>query len=919
MYYNWLCQGFYLLLTLSLTTAARETKYIYGTSATGVTQQLAVDRTPALYTGEFGDCLGGHSLFNITKFDAAYYTDNSTVLFHLDGASNIKNESLMMRFSMNAYGEDRFQMIFNPCFVNIYSLCPLDAGVPVTAWAVFAVGPAQVGDIPQIAFTIPDFEGSVRLQIFANSTGTEVGCFQASLVNGVTLGHPKGVSPVLAIFALVAIFASFATAAYGISIPHMRTHYAHSVSAMVVFETFQSIFFSGALSVHFPGVLTAWWSNFAWSAGQIYSYSMVKSIDSISGVSGEKSQVGRNGPVSVSKDDQNLAQQIYGRALKTAHGTTHELMKRHTYNASDPYDYTWSGEPVPPGVQLPGTSSGFPGTLSVLNIPAANAFTMGFVWLLVLLGLLALSMAAFKFSLEALVKMKRIKEDRMAYFRGHWISYTILAVLRTLHSAFAMIMTLTFYQFSFGGSSGVKAMAAIFFLLFLVGIGGLAIYAYHSRLKYGRYSVRQDRIQFVCGSMLRFTPWNKSRRRSTRAESELPEKPVGSGSLPIIRLHNEDDDSERANVHQDQAYVKRFGWLSARYRRTRWWFFGCYLLYQLVRAAFIGGASATPMVQVYGLLVFEILAFITFVKLNPFEGQRNTVLAVWMLGTSKIVTTGLSVAFLPSMNLSRIIATGIGLVIFVVQGLLVVGLIILVVLSAISSYMSLTRNRENFSPEELDSTRVRYFEHLMAKSLDVQKSKEEKKRQKILKRALKNAPPPQPSFSVKAVRRVSKIEDEVEDAVGVLDASFSDSVALNPGRTSRISQHKRSASACSYLSTHSLPRAAVPHRVSWSSRDLADWDAASLQRLESGLAGRLSGMSSYGLPPSNAVNAITPYIAEEEPAQMSAQQTLIPRNEPTSPRAQRSTIPSLRYPEEVYRKCSDEYEESHPTIPRSRR
>lgn len=89
-----------LLITLSLVSLtvqaqATDTAYIYGTDIHGVTRELAVDRYPALYTGDFGDCLGGQSLFNITKFDAAYYTHNLTIVFHLDGTSNIRNDSLM--------------------------------------------------------------------------------------------------------------------------------------------------------------------------------------------------------------------------------------------------------------------------------------------------------------------------------------------------------------------------------------------------------------------------------------------------------------------------------------------------------------------------------------------------------------------------------------------------------------------------------------------------------------------------------------------------------------------------------------------------------------------------------------------------------------------------------------------------------
>ncbi len=68
---------------------------IQGTNAAGVTQTLLVDRYPALYSGNFGDCMGGQSLLNLTSFDAAYYADNMTVLFNMVGATSLRNESLM--------------------------------------------------------------------------------------------------------------------------------------------------------------------------------------------------------------------------------------------------------------------------------------------------------------------------------------------------------------------------------------------------------------------------------------------------------------------------------------------------------------------------------------------------------------------------------------------------------------------------------------------------------------------------------------------------------------------------------------------------------------------------------------------------------------------------------------------------------
>ena len=76
------------------------------------------DRWPALYTADYGDC-SGESLINVTRFDAAYYRDNMTVLFHLEGETALVSENIMMSIGVFAYGESRFELTFNPCSANI--------------------------------------------------------------------------------------------------------------------------------------------------------------------------------------------------------------------------------------------------------------------------------------------------------------------------------------------------------------------------------------------------------------------------------------------------------------------------------------------------------------------------------------------------------------------------------------------------------------------------------------------------------------------------------------------------------------------------------------------------------------------------------------------------------------------------------
>lgn len=84
------------LLAASLVSSALASDVPGYVTATIDGQQYLVpdNRQPSLYTGNYGDCMGGSSI-NVTRFDAAYYKDNMTVLFHLAGQTALKNESIM--------------------------------------------------------------------------------------------------------------------------------------------------------------------------------------------------------------------------------------------------------------------------------------------------------------------------------------------------------------------------------------------------------------------------------------------------------------------------------------------------------------------------------------------------------------------------------------------------------------------------------------------------------------------------------------------------------------------------------------------------------------------------------------------------------------------------------------------------------
>ena len=767
---------------------------------------------------------------------------------------------------------------------DFHSLCPANSSVPITASGIIPINQEDVANIPAIALSIPDFEGEAILRIFANSTESQIGCYSAIVTNGVTFSQPAAVGSVLGIFTFIAMLASFATAIYGEAVPTMRLHYAHSLSVGVVFAVFQHIFFTGALSMNWPSVLVAWWSNFAWAGGMIRTDTMQRSIDRLIGNNlGNTSSVGA-AATGTTNDDlgggydisqiykralgfgvkrassfasnhplvRDIASEIYKRdyslvlkrdvARKTA---VNALLRRQEQLADSTDGFMWYGHPVAAGLPLPGNFSGFAGTLAQEQIRASNAFMTGFLWFLILIVLVVAATVAFKWTLEGLVRVKVLKQDRLAFFRQHWLGYSANIALRTCFIAWFMIMFLTIFQFTYGSSGGVKAVAAIVFLIFLVGLPGIAAYACWYKIQ--RDNGNTERTELRRTKLFGKIPWfsiakvshgaaQQSEQQQSQDQTVDPDDKIQS--TPFWKRMNSHysittGSEDRSNVHDDEDYTKKFGWLAGRFRRTRWWFFVYWLLYEFIRACFYGGASGQPLTQVFGLLVVEILAFAFVIWARPFEGMRLNILVVYCLGFSKVASVALSAAFDIRFNLERITTTVIGVVIIVIQGILVIITLIAIVVSVISSYMSVSRNKEEFRPRKWHGMREKYFNHLDRTVNDLPKEPK-----------VKPAPEPEaeekdPYFEVRTMRRLGKIEDDDPDPVNLEEpqahnpahstTSFKDNTESSlplmgngPAGTASPVRRSRATSAAS-MSQSNLPYGARPHRPSWSQRDFSTY------------------------------------------------------------------------------------------------
>ena len=839
--------------------------FVQYTQPGGQTVLLQDDRQPALYTGDFGDCLGG-SLLEITRFDAEYWVDNMTVGFHLAGPPpTVDNINTVMSLSVYAYGQSRFNLLFNPCGTSIQGLCPTNTSISIEAAGIIPVSDNNVADIPSLAFSIPDFEGQAILRVFSNNTQSEIACFSAVVSNGNSLSHPQIIAPTIGFFVIAALVASFASAIYGDSIPTIRTHYAHSMSVWVVFSCLHHVFYTGALSVNWPTVLPAFWSNFAPFAGMIYSPAIVSSINSFIGFDvGNTSLVGASPQGSQSdgvgggydissifKRGENLA---YGRKpallseyreqLGVAEAVGQSLGKRALPDADT--GFQWYGAPVEGGLPLPGNYSGFAGALYPEGIPPTQALMTGLVWFSVMLGGMIALVVIFKTLLEVGSRFGLVRRDTLPLFRQYWVAVAAMVAARTFFIGFFMIVYLCLFQFVYKGPIGVTVVAAVVLVIFVLGLGGLCFLTCFYRLRFGRFTMSPDKLHIEPRRL-----WFGFSRESTRKAQgrRMMRASKSLGMLPFFRIDIEEHSPEQLGVHEDVDFLKRYGWLTARFRRTRWSFFVVWLIYETTRALFFGVAAGHPQTQVWGLLAVEIVSFLAIWLLKPFEGNRLNVITVYLLGFSKVACVALASAFDPRFNLDRITAAAIGFVIIVIQGLLIVAMLILIVLGAMSTRMSLTRDREvGFGSEDWGKLRARYFTHIdrlahEGLNLDSEAA------------APVTAPkePASKEFRVSSIRRVPKIEDADDPEAADYDP-YGSRLSVVEGAASALPsagtrRASRANSMHSNLSHSNLPFGARPHRQSWSSREFQSFAEAQRprSRVSSGVASPVGNMTPIGI------------------------------------------------------------------------
>lgn len=202
-----------------------------------------------------------NSRFSASLFKVIYTPNNNSASFQFVATSTVEN---YVTFDIRgfAYGYQILQKVVDPCKLD-FGLCPMQAS-RLTNKFNQRVDPAFLKDLPEIAYSVPDLDATVRVYINVTGTNESIACLEAKISNGKTVDQ-------LAVKWATAIIAGLALTSSAII--HFLGQFnaaAHlAANAVSLFGYFQSQATLGLIAVHLPPIVQSWTQNLQWSMGII--------------------------------------------------------------------------------------------------------------------------------------------------------------------------------------------------------------------------------------------------------------------------------------------------------------------------------------------------------------------------------------------------------------------------------------------------------------------------------------------------------------------------------------------------------------------------------------------------------------------------------------------------------------------------
>ena len=362
------------------------------------------------------------SKFSASLFNVVFTPGNRTVHVDVVGVSSIQG-NVTADVEVIAYGYRIVRQTVDPCKLKLDGLCPMSTGQFNLTTNFQNIGLDVLNKVPStsssegfartlewrlterepvdIAYTVPDLDGIVRININSTTTRTRVACVEAELSNSKTV-YQRGVGWTTAVIAGLGLVASAITSGLG----HSNTAAHIAANALSLFGYFQAQAMIGMTSVSLPPMVQAWTQNFAWSMGIMEVGFMQKAFAWYQQATGGK-------PSTLLSGLSTASVEIQKRSLDTVHRlflrACDDLIRRAN---------------APPGKQPDAGPTvvvrGIKRVAFRAGIESTNLFMTGMTFFVIFVIFVLLAVAAFKAACEVAVKAGWFKWDKFHDFRLGW-------------------------------------------------------------------------------------------------------------------------------------------------------------------------------------------------------------------------------------------------------------------------------------------------------------------------------------------------------------------------------------------------------------------------------------------------------------------------------------------------------------------
>ncbi|KAG6333566.1 hypothetical protein ID866_5528 [Astraeus odoratus] len=564
----------------------------------------------------------------IQQFEVTYFQKNSSVWFNISAASVQPNVNVSANIMLNVYGMHPVNFTIDLCSLFNGALCPLPTynfSGSDTIPLPSSLGVDQM--IPDIAFKIPDLEAYAQLTLTEVGTGVLKACVQATLSNGWS-AHQRAVE--------------WTTAGMGLFALCSAVWFSISQESLIPFRFLDLLYLyqwaasTALLDLNYSSVYLAFATNFAWSMGLLSASAnspIQIAINNMRHLTGG-TMADASGGSAVALVNRKLSP-YNAYTISTPVGSQLlEIGQKNSLNANTSAVLGMKQLDTAGAVQLVTSSSsnvlqaGIPIYVNYLGIATANAFMTIFLVALVVFSIL-LAVLIIGYGILVFASSRNCsKSYNLVKLRQQYMVVAQAWLQRAVLLASAPVTIFAMYQWTLK-DSWLSTLFAV--VSFLVVVGYLLYCAF---------------------AMVRFALYKK-----------LPS--------PDSQPH----------------YLISIGPLIALHCPTRYYLCLLVITTTFIKAALTAFAHDNGVVQIVIILVVEASLLAMLLTFRPYKTRGTQILQTYLAST-RVLCTGLLVAFIEPIGLGAIARVVIGIVVAVFVSIAVVVVFASILLSLWTSHFS---------------------------------------------------------------------------------------------------------------------------------------------------------------------------------------------------------------------------------------